>query len=81
MDYFTKVRLEIERDADARIETAQAILAEAEAHKATVLALLAETRAELVQDLATVQTKFHAYTASVGEPVPAFKFTPQVWIK
>ena len=81
MDYFTKVRAEIERDADARIATAKAILAEAETHKATVLALLAETRAELVEDVVRVQTKVRAYNASLGESVPAFKFTPQAWIK
>ena len=69
MDYFTKLRAEIERDADARIETAQAILAEAEAHKANVLALLEETRAELVEDLSTVRQHVKEYIAmSNGQP-------------
>ena len=84
MDYFTKLRAEIERDADARIETAQAILAEAEAHKANVLALLAETRAELVEDLSTVRQNVKDYIAMTsGQPEPTskwdnkpFKFKP-----
>ena len=66
MNAMTQIRAKILADSNARIETAKATLAEAEAHKAIVLDLLAKGREELVEDLATIP-------ASLGESVPAFK--------
>jgi hypothetical protein len=57
MNAMRKLRGMILADSNARIETAKAILAEAEAHKAIVLDLLAKGREELVEDLATVEKK------------------------
>jgi hypothetical protein len=55
MNAMRKLRGLILADSNARIETAKAVLAEAEAHKAIVLDLLAKGREELVENLAEAE--------------------------
>jgi hypothetical protein len=71
MNAMVQLRAKILADSNARIETAKATLAEAEAHKASVLALLAGSRAELVEAMATVRQHI---PASLGQPEPTSKW-------